>query len=239
MIDYLIVIYKNYELLNLQVRNFKRLFNKEDYNLVVVDNTPNGEKVQIELDPIIDKFILLDSFPTFDGISHGNAIDEGLKHCNSEIVSVMDSDYFILNPNIHYYILDKFKDGYLAVGTEYNDGKDTSYWVNLCPENFKDIPCCFGSYYKKELALADSWIVTPEEVEKNRSNGFVEVGFKIRKYILDNKLKTFSWKTSAIQYGNCYFNNEFDQVMGFHYVAGSHRRWDNNSKFELEKLIGI
>ena len=239
MIDYLIVIYKNYELLNLQIRNFKKLFNKEEYNLIVVDNTPNGEKIEIEPNEIIDKIILLDSFPTFDGISHGNAINEGLKYCNSEILCIMDSDYFILNPYIHSYILTKFEEGYVAVGTEYNDGKDTNYWVNMCPSNFENIPCCFGSYYQKELALAESWIVTPEEVERNRSTGFVEVGCKIRKYILDNNLKTFNWKTSSSQYGNCYFANEYDQVMGFHYVAGSHRRWDNNSKFELEKIIGI
>lgn len=239
MIDYLIIIYKNYDLLELQIKNFQKLFNKEEYKLIVVDNTPNAEKLPIVHNKIIDKIILLDSVPTFDGISHGNAIDQGLKYCESDIVSVMDSDYFILNPNIHSYVYNKFQEGYLAVGTEYNDGKDTNYWVNLSPEKFENIPCCFGSYYKKELATAESWIITPEDVDRNRSTGFVEVGFKIRKYILDNKIKTFNWKTSSTSYGNCYFNNEFNEVMGFHYVAGSHRRWDNNSKSELENLIGI
>ncbi len=239
MIDYLIVIYKNYQLLNLQVQNFKKLFKKTEYNLIVIDNTPNGEKETISLDPVIDRFIPIDSFPTFDGISHGNAINEGLKYCTSDIVSIIDSDYFILNPNIHQYIYEKFQQGFRAVGSEYNDGQDTKLWVNMNPENFKDIPCCFGSYYDLELAKKESWIITPEEVDANRSTGFVEVGYKIRKYILDNSVKTLSWKTSSVNYGNCYFHNEFNEIMGFHYVAGSHRRWDNNSKVELEKLIGI
>ena len=60
MIDYIIVIYKNYDLLELQVENFKRLFPNKDYRLIVVDNTPDTEKRTIEVckDPIIDSFIL-------------------------------------------------------------------------------------------------------------------------------------------------------------------------------------
>ena len=60
MIDYIIVIYKNYDLLELQVENFKRLFPNKDYRLIVVDNTPDTEKRIIEAckDSIIDNFIL-------------------------------------------------------------------------------------------------------------------------------------------------------------------------------------
>ena len=46
MIDYLIVIYKNYDLLELQVENFKRLFLAHDYNLIVV---PFKYKVQSDI----------------------------------------------------------------------------------------------------------------------------------------------------------------------------------------------
>ena len=237
MIDYLIVIYKNYELLDLQVNNFKKRFPSKDYKLVVIDNTPNDEKKAIPIDPIIDKFIPIDSFPTFDGISHGNAIDIGLTYCDSDIVGITDSDYFILNNNIHSYVYDKFDQGYLAVGTEYNDGEDTSFWVNICPSNFQNIPCCFGSYYDRNLAKTKSWTVTPDEVEQNRSTGFVEVGWKIRKYILENNVKTFNWKTKNNNYGACYFENECGDLMGFHYVAGSHRRWNPASRIELEKII--
>ena len=103
MIDYLIVIYKNYDLLELQLENFKRLFPNKDYNLIVVDNTPDSEKRVTEAckDPIIDTFILCESVPTFDGLSHGKAINEGLKFVTSDIVGIIDSDYFILNKNIH------------------------------------------------------------------------------------------------------------------------------------------
>ena len=87
MIDYIVVIYKNYDLLELQIENFKRLFPDKDYNLIVIDNTPDGEK-QITnacLDPIIDHFVKCESVPTFDGLSHGKAINEGLKYVKSDI----------------------------------------------------------------------------------------------------------------------------------------------------------
>ena len=44
MIDYVTVIYRNYDLLQLQVENFKKRFDKKHYNLIVVDNTPDSEK---------------------------------------------------------------------------------------------------------------------------------------------------------------------------------------------------
>lgn len=236
MIDYLIVIFNNYDLLALQVYNFKKRFNEEDYNLVVIDNTLDHLKKDVFLDDVIGTFIKVDSSPAFDGVSHGKAIDIGLQYCESEIVCIQDSDFFFLNNDIHSYVKNKFDLGYKAVGTEYNDGKDTSYWVNMSPNNFKDIPCCFGSYYDLELAKSQSWIINEEEVNQNRSSGFVEVGWRIRKHILDNNIKTMNWKTDANNYGHCFFKDE-EQTMGFHYVAGSHRRWNDNSKQELLTII--
>ena len=160
MIDYVIVIFGNYDLLDLQVENFKKRLPKKDYRLIVVDNTIDSQKRKIEPDPFIDEFVLLSSQMTHDGVSHGRAIDEGLKYCTSDIVSIIDSDFFILNDNIHSYVYSKFKEGYKAVGCEYNDGKDTKSWVDINPDNFKDIPCCFGAYYDRELAISNSWIIT-------------------------------------------------------------------------------
>lgn len=236
MIDYVTVIYRNYDLLELQIENFKKRFDKKYYNLIVVDNTPDSEK-RVLPETKDYKYVYCSSTPTFDGLSHGRAIDYGLTFCNTGIVSIIDSDYFVLNNNIHYYIIDKFEQGYKAVGTEYNDGKDTSHWVNINPDNFYNIPCCFGSYYDINLARAKSWVLTQQEVDLNRSTGFVEVGWKIRKHILDNQIKTLSWQTDATYYGDCYFKNELGDLMGIHYVAGSHRRWNEQSKQDLRNII--
>jgi len=241
MIDYLIVIYKNYDLLELQVENFKRLFPDHNYNLIVVDNTPDNEKRTTDacLDPVIDYFVKCESVPTFDGLSHGKAINEGLKYVKSDIVGILDSDYFILNKNIHDYVYKKFKEGYKAIGTEYNDGKDTKSWVEKNPAAFENIPVCFGAYYDAELAKSHSWIITEQEVNENRPTGYVEVGYRIRKHIFENNIMSENWKTDATSYGNCYFKNSDGEIMGVHYVAGSHRRWSDASRAEIKDILSL
>ena len=241
MIDYVVVIYKNYDLLELQVENFKRLFSKKDYRLIVVDNTPDSEKRTTPActDSIIDKFVKCESVPTFDGLSHGKAINEGLKYVQSNIVGIIDSDYFILNNKIHDYVQEKFKQGYKAVGTEYNDGKDTKSWVAMNPSAFENIPVCFGAYYDSELAKSHSWIITEQELNENRSTGYVEVGYRIRKHIFENNILTENWKTDAAEYGNCYFKNSDGNMMGVHYVAGSHRRWSEASRTEIRDILSL
>jgi len=237
MIDHLIVIYRNYDLISLQVDNFKKRLPSNQYRLVIVDNTPDKEKIPIKTSSSKHLILPLTSEPTFDGVSHGRAIDYGLQYCTSPIVSIIDSDFFILNNNILDYVNNKFQEGYRAVGCEYNDGKDTKQWVNIDPSKFENIPCCFGAYYDIELARSASWVITEQEVNQGRSTGFVEVGSKIRRYILDNQVKTCHWKTDATDYGTCYFYNEEKKLMGAHLVAGSHRRWNENSKIELERII--
>lgn len=237
MIDYLVVIYKNYDLLDLQVQNFRKRFDKSQYRLIVVDNTPNGEKQKIEENDIIDKIVLVDSNPTFDGISHGNAINKGLEYITSDIVGLIDSDYFILNDYIHTYVEEKFKQGYVAVGTEYNDGKDTKQWVAKNPAAFENIPVCFNAYYSTEIAKSHSWIITQSDVDANRGQGYVEVGWRIRKHIFETGLKAHNWKTDATEYGTCFFRDENNTVMGAHYVAGSHRRWNAELRKEIENMI--
>lgn len=237
MIDHLIVIYKNYDLLELQAHNFKKRFKSEQYRLIIVDNTPDSEKIPIKINSTKHLILPLESQPTFDGVSHGRAIDYGLQYCTSEIVGIIDSDFFVLTDKMYSYITDKFAEGYKAVGCEYNDGKDTAAWVNINPKNFENIPCCFGAYYNIDLARKASWVVTEEYVNSNKASGFVEVGAKIRKYILENNVKTMNWKNDATEYGAGFFRNECNEVMGVHYVAGSHRRWNEQTRSELEGII--
>ena len=247
MIDYLTVIYKNYDLLDLQLDNFKKRFSNEDYRLIVVDNTPDSEKKKIQRSDEIDIIIELESFAnTFDGISHGGALDTGLQYCESDIVCIFDSDFFFLNSNLNTYIKEKFADGYVAVGVEWDDGCDTRPWVEKFPDRFNNIPCAFGAFYDLAFAKSESWIITHAESQNpnNRSEGFIEAGWRIRRKILNEKIKTLGWKTSPISdneifsgYGNCFFMNECGIMMGVHYGAGSHRRWSKNSYKEIEKLL--
>ena len=60
MIDYLTVVYKNYDLLYLQLDNFKKKFSDEEYRLIVVDNTPDSEKKPIKRSDEIDVIVELE-----------------------------------------------------------------------------------------------------------------------------------------------------------------------------------
>lgn len=234
MIDYLTIIFRNYELLDIQRSILDSLLDKNEYRLIIIDNTPDSEKKPIDKrDNEILEF--RNSVNEFDGISHGLALDYGLLFVKTNIVCILDSDFFLLYKNIHEYIFDKFNQGYKAIGADWHDGDATIPVVNSFPEKFKDIPCCFCGYYETELAKSNSWAIAPWEID--RSTSFIEVGWRIRKYILENQIKTLSWKSDSIGYGNCYFKNENQELMGVHYVAGSHRRWNQNSKNEIYNYL--
>ena len=80
MIDYLMTIYRTYDLLDIQIENFEKKFSENEYRLIVVDNTPNSEKKEIKNKDKIDLIVDLDSSVTFDGVSHGGALDVGLNY---------------------------------------------------------------------------------------------------------------------------------------------------------------
>lgn len=221
MITYLIVIYKNYKLLELQRKIFKNLFKDANFKFIIVDNTPDIEKQPIEKS-LNELVVYRNSVNEFDGVSHGSAINYGLSYLTTDIVCILDSDFFIVNPNITNYITKKFNEGFVAVGAEFNDGIATKSIVNKFPEKFYNIPCCFCGFYSKELALSNSWVVYPQEV--SHATSFIEVGWRIRKHIIDNKLKTLAWNTYSNTNNNCVFVDECNNTMGIHFVGGSHRK---------------
>lgn len=238
MIDYVMTIHKNYDLLYLQIENFKKRMASTDYRLILVDNTP-GEKQPIKIeDSSVNHLILtVDAPDPFDGASHGYAINCGMKHCESPIVCVIDSDFFILNDNMHKYVQDIFDQGYRAVGCEMDDGDGSKIFLKAWPHLFENIPYLFCAYYDINIATAASWGITDEEAKEGTHTGFLDTGWRIRKHIVENQIKTCNWKTDATSYGNCYFRNAKQEMMGFHYGAGSHRRWNENSKSEIEAVI--
>lgn len=247
MIDHIIVIYKNYSLLDLQIKNFKKRFTQDDCQFIIVDNTPDAEKKQVEIDvSIVKKYISLSNMYSFDGESHGSAIDTGLQYVTSNIVCISDSDFFWLDKNIYKEAKHKILvENYSAFGTEYNDGTGDSFkWRNIDPQKFDNIPNGFGSFYTRELATVSTWKITKNEMEIGKRTGFVETGFKIRQHILNNKLKTMTFKTpvQGISYTHpnwkpCFFSNDKGVVKGVHYVGASHANLNSVSFQTLERII--
>lgn len=242
-IDYLTVCYKNYDLILLQIENFKKLFGI-DFNLILVDNTPNQYKnldilKKIEIENKNVKIILRDyNFGEFDGISHGHAIDIGINYCMNDIICVFDSDFFFLHKNINEYILNLFNNGYMAVGCEFNDGTfDSTKYMDIYPENFNNAPVCYAAFYHKEIAKSSTFKIDMNEVIENRNtNGYIETGWRIRKYIVDNKIKSKNWKAERNK-RPCFFKDDSGDLIGVHYVAGSHINYNETTLNNLKTII--
>lgn len=241
-IDYLTICYKNYDLILLQIENFKKLFGL-DFNLLLVDNTPNQFKnfdllKKIESENPNIKIVNRDyDFNEFDGVSHGHAIDIGIQNCYNNIICVFDSDFFFLHKNLNEYILNLFNDEFLAVGCEFNDGTiDSVKYMDMYPENF-NAPVCYAAFYHKDVAKSSTFKIDMNEVYQNRdTNGYIETGWRIRKYIVDNKLKSKTWKAER-QVRPCFFKDETGTLIGVHYVAGSHANFNEKMLDDLKNII--
>lgn len=147
----------------------------------------------------------------------------------------MDSDFFITNSKFvdFDYVYNIFQTKKIqALGTEYYDGEPTiaQSWKAIREhheEKFTNIPCCFCVFVDKDILNCSTWKVTADESSNGRSSSFIETGWRIRKYILDNKIntKTFLGSQPSDAQGTelpTYFKYESDLV-GFHYQRGSHR----------------
>ncbi len=257
-IDYLTIAYINYDLIFLQIENFKKRFDREAYRLIVVDNTPpsakqpdaieklkNSDMVDVLVEISDSKFShAIDRKNGIDeGISHGSAFEEGLKYCDSDIVCMFDSDFFFLDNNINEYVWDKFNDGYQAVGTPFDMNPFNKEIISRNPSQFLNIPVIVGggSFYKNELAKSTSLIVTTPEAEASYQSGGtdVETGCRLRRYIAENQLKTMTWN---MKYGSHaretqFHTHEDGKVVGVHGWAGSHANNNMGKMNELRHIV--
>lgn len=238
MIDLLTVNYRNYELLDFQLEHLSRLDGINDCNLIVVDNTPIGERRRIS-HPLISNIVYTDAEPNFDGISHGNAIDIGMRRVKSDLVFLFDTDYFILSKDFFpRFISIMIKNDYDAMGAEFFDGRDWMPMRNMFPERFDGIPAPWGSFYKSKLAKSESWVITPEELKNNYAEGFIEVGWRIRMNLINRGKNTLAFKGFQKNYagqGNCYFSYD-EETIGFHYMRASYDRMID-SMDEIKRII--
>jgi hypothetical protein len=257
VIDFLIVIYKNYDLMYYQSKHFARLYEayfqnklRNTYRLIFVDNTPPEFRKPINYGLLTENcyvFINDAQDNTHDGASQGSAIDFGRQYCTSEIVCVMDSDFIFTNyiPIDGASIISEFRQDLSlnAIGTEYYDGEsDVEYsWKYITSQNkdlFKNIPCCFCIFLKQDLLNAATWVVTHEE-SSNKTNTFIETGWRIRNHILQFKLKTKTFEGYQLdthqgtEYPSYFLFNS--KLIGFHLQRGSHR----NSEGSIDSISSI
>ena len=178
-----------------------------------------------------------------EGISHGFALEEGLKYCTSDIVCMFDSDFFFLDSDINEYIWNKFNEGYQAVGTPFDMNPYNKQVIDRNPSQFLNIPVMIagGSFYTNQLAKSASLITTTEEAQASYNSGGtdIETGFRLRKYIADNNIKSMTWK---MKYGSHardtqYHTHVDGKIVGVHGWAVSHANNNQRKMNELRNII--
>lgn len=179
MIDIITICFKNYYLLDQQIKHWENHI-KGDYRLVIVDNTPEAY-----FQPFFYKGKLLERFyPSndFDGISSGEAYDYALSKTSSKIVGLTDPDHFWFNPDILEDVEAYFDRGYKNVGCQgfYPD------WQRVIDTGFPNFaghlaPVLWGMFIDRELALSETWVCEPPGVGKI-------TGWKVRQKIIDNNI---------------------------------------------------
>ena len=73
-------------------------------------------------------------------------------------------------------------------------------------------------------------------MDANRNLGYIETGWRVRKHIVDNSLKSLTWKAERNK-RPCFFKNGKGELIGFHYVAASHYNRNQDTLNHISKIL--
>jgi hypothetical protein len=239
MIDIILTVFNNYNLLEYQFKIFKKITG--DFKLLICDNTPIEFKKEIYIPETLVEKSKIYNYINYgiDGEKHGDVLDYMVKQTTSDIICIMDLDFFWLDFDILNYINIFFENGYKCVGTElYYNGYD--YVNELYPERNSILcPCIFGMFIYKNL-IKYSFVSNQYDANILKK----ETGWKIREYLINNnfKLKTFDCiKHPIIQSNNNIKNIDLPwfyvgnhKIIGVHLVGSTSYNKNNN---EIIKYI--
>jgi len=216
--DILSVIYRNYKLLDLQRQHWQTL--SGDHRLLLCDNTPEAE-YQSHSD--IYRMETLGS----DGETHGRALDFLIQQSTSDIIGIVDSDFFWLNPNIISHVEQLFQQGVKCYGCAgyYRD------WQRVIdveqPAHKGDLaPVCWGMFVTRELALQHTFVCTSYEGSQK-----MYTGWRLRKHLIENNIPriTLPGYEDSEDFNICYFGEQ-DKPQGVHFLKGSSWRIGETNK---------
>ena len=221
MIDICIAAYLNYDLLKIQLSHWDWI--SGDHRILVCDNTPSLYRLGGWFDPCAYKShieLYRQEYDGIDGTRHGEALNMLIRKTSTPIVGICDSDFFWLKPDILSDIEELFDRGTKCVGVElwYDD-----FWIvnQRYPERAGWLaPCVFGMFIDRDLALSDTFAVTPTEGCELK-----ETGWRMRKKIIDERIQCHVYRTHTYDKNTdpkiCYFGSP---PIGVHLLKGSSMR---------------
>lgn len=226
MIQILCVIHKNYDLYDLQLKHWEGM--NGEFELLFVDNTPS------HLRKSIPGMLTLDT-PAFDGESHGQALDYLLSLATSDIVGIMDSDFFWTNKNIIPEVEAAFAEGFVNVGCSAMYPDWCSNIDPFYPDRHHSLaPVVWGMFVDRKLALEQSFVCSASEGQDR-----LYTGHRLRQRIIRENLpcKVFQGfypdghtDMEMVWYGTP------EKPEGFHWLKGSFTR---TNVLPISSLLGI
>ncbi len=217
MIDIAVVIHRNYQLLYKQLAHWPKIADPGTYRLLIGDNTP--EEYRKPLPPTIEGHpVFVHEISGIDGVTHGSTLDFLLGKATSDIVGVIDSDYFWLRHGILNHVTELINDrNYSCVGTQLWYDDTWQYWARHPQREW--LPSLPAMFMKRKLALEQTFIVTYEEVYQ-----VMETGWRVRQRLVDDELKYMTYPGFRYASQNsptaCYYG-EPEFPMGVHLLKGS------------------
>lgn len=222
MIDICIVNYVRYDVLNLALEHMNSL--SGDYRIFIADNTPNPDTARLhafhDINPNVHMAYVSQTPGSYEGLSHGVALDV-LKHLTeAPIIGTMDPDFFWIDPQTIETVEEVFSQGVQALGCAgwYPDWQKNLDPVH--PDRKGDLaPVVWGQFLSREVAMVDTFATTPKEMQEVR-----ETGWKIRRYIIENNIPTVV--LPGFRYPNqldretCFFGSP-EKPVGMHLLKGT------------------
>lgn len=226
LIDVLIVIHRNYALVDSQINHWSNYYG-DAVRLLFCDTSPAQSREGRVQRGWRDEpnFYTIDTCG-IDGETHGAGIDFLLRKATTPIVCVNDSDFFWLDPDILTTVLDKMVCGdFVALGAGGGTHADWKRLDSLHPYRQSYMaPVCWGMFIWREIALMDTWVVTSVEGVR-----IIETGWRVRERLIGGyktiTLPCFYYpEDDTCAYDDpCYFGDPA-RPTAFHYMRGSSLR---------------
>ncbi len=191
-IDLIIPIFKNYTLAHRVVNHIKQL--DEKFNIIIIDTTPPEDINDPKIPGVTYVVASLDNRNRIaDTTMHGEAIDQAKIHTKTDIIGIMDADFFWFNPHLFDLVKEMLKK-YECVGASSRNLKSQeeggymfSHWmakiVNQdCGKDRIDTPAVWGMFIRRELAMSMPF----------HPGNSMEPGNTIRRHVRDSG-QFYSW----------------------------------------------
>lgn len=222
-IDVFMVVHRNYNLADMQIEHWRNHL-PGNFRLRIIDNTPAWE-ARAHLGPQEGVYSWTRHAPSggFDGVSHGESLDLAMDMAETDIVGMVDTDFFWLNPNLYDMVLHYINDieaDCIGASAFYKD------WVNnidaFYPDRLSSLaPACWGQFMTRELAQKFSFVCTPEE-----GSQMLYTGWRLRQHLIEKQVPTIVFQ-GFFPYSNddqtCAFGTP-DKPQGLHFLKGSAAR---------------